>query len=134
MKVYFLTWIYVAPSDLQRQDDITRRFHMQFSARLGKPDDWFPGVLVTSQQKADFTAAFRSNILRHKIDDRVHARLLNVFYLLCDLPELRECVYLAGSETLPIFWIMKALQRQLCMYAGSPQEPFVLLMGIGSMS
>ena len=132
MKVYLLSWIYASP-DLDRQTDVNREFYLQF-LEFPDLDNWFQDALVTTEHKAGFVAAFRSNILSRTIGDGMHAALLNIFRTVCELPELRECVELGGcSMHQPVFWVMKALQRILCMNAGSLCEAQMLPIGISNM-
>ena len=95
---------------------------------------WFFDSLPEVQQRQDCVRSFRSSLLSRNGDESLFSALLDVFDLL-QTPRMQDGLQPWRKHgDNPVFWCMKALQRQLCIFAGGKWEGEVVFMGISCIS
>ena len=130
----FLSWIYVS-GDFTRRDAVFQNFFEQLQGI--HPDDlpsFRDDCLSTDFQQLDFVRALRRNIVTRYNDDETYFAVLELFLLMMHHPHTAEGMALWEPPDHPIQWIMKAVQRQLCMWAGSEWEYNIVTTGFECMS
>lgn len=132
---YFLTWIYLT-DDRSRKERMLSTLHgdLQY-VDDGRISYWFPISLIGPHQSQDFIATFRRDVLTRQCSNGMKIRLLDIFYRIGEQPELKEHLLQASiSLQTPVFWIMRALQRQLCVHEEEKWDREMVMTAFDSMT
>ena len=134
---HFLTWIYVA-DDPEMSVGVLEKFHTDMRrVNVDRIEAWFPtAALIGKNQPADFVAAFQRSILRRPLDVALHPTLCDIPYHLAHHPRMHAILRAANiSITTPVFWVVKAMQRYWCLYAGDALwDPEMALVAFGGLT
>ena len=129
-----LSWIY-ASGDYGRREVVIATI----SARLpnlnpSELKSFRDDCLVTAHQQVDFVHALRRSLLSRYNDDVTYFRVLQLFMFMSHHRHMLEGVASFEPPDRPIFWVMKVLQRQLCMRAGRDWEFLTVIVAFECMS
>ena len=78
--------------------------------------------------------ALRRNILSRYNADGMYFAVLEVFHFMARHPHMAEGMEPFEPPDHPIYWMMKAIQRQLCMRAGGEWEYNIVTTAFECMS
>ena len=113
-KAYYLSWLFNTKSDRKRSFRAFARFFEDIR-RYDDNSALFTELVRTDSDRQNFAEAFRRSIAsRHAIDSTLNA-LLALFAWAFDHASLRQAFENNYVEAaLPVLWICKAMQKQLC--------------------
>lgn len=132
MDAYLAAWICSSTDKIVQSERILYRLYEdmeRLAARPGDFQDWFDSASECDDLVGmDVLDSLRRNLVSRHATSKMLVALLRMLSLLASHPHVQaEATTLMDDSDSPPRWIMKALQRQLCVRAGDSNEHEVVV-------